>query len=633
MAFLGRSEPAGLAGSDLLQRERQSSPSVQRSDAARSIASNSLSARTISQDSVGRPIFNSKLASNLEQTVSLDAVINSLWRVGSQAGASARAAAPVVDAPRRAVGLASSDSTPKPGPQNRALSSPRFLAACCTPLQPSAAACLPSTSGSSAEATPAQAATEGPATVRTQAIYTAASGAENIVSSSAKHSAQLKRSRAAFETKSPGVLQDMTSSPAPSRPKQHGLPTVTKVAGRSPQKGTAANALGSLRAQLQAAARQTAAAAADEAECSSAQAPEDDAEHDVSKELRRAIAACNRLRDEMENMAVWGPAVGNLAAAVELEEPEEATPAPAAPLRMRRVSFNLPEPPLKPKVSTAPASTCFASVSPRKVAPWSRQQQPALSKRRPGSQSPHKPLRGSRLPGSPHHCWARPSAQATLHTAPPHLPAASHPARPPQDARDDHEAEEEEAGLLNLVRRLSYERPARLHKRARLSPGTPVPAKLAPAADMVEQELREAFMNSSLAQHWLAGEEWAALDYNGLVLSHTAASAHHAKHREVLERMTASKGQEAAEQLIEQLDREWQQLRSIRQRYASVPTAAQGAGGCGSTEPRQTPAKSILKRRSLGALREILSQMPVCEAEAGSASQAGDNMKALMSMA
>ena len=47
-----------------------------------------------------------------------------------------------------------------------------------------------------------------------------------------------------------------------------------------------------------------------------------------------------------------------------------------------------------------------------------------------------------------------------------------------QDARDDHEAEEEEAGLLNLVRRLSYERPARLHKRARLSPGTPVPAKL-----------------------------------------------------------------------------------------------------------------------------------------------------------
>ena len=55
----------------------------------------------------------------------------------------------------------------------------------------------------------------------------------------------------------------------------------------------------------------------------------------------------------------------------------------------------------------------------------------------------------------------------------------------------------------------------------------------APAADVVEQELREAFMNSSLAQHWLAGEEWAALDYNGLVLSHAAASAHHAKHREV----------------------------------------------------------------------------------------------------
>lgn len=50
---------------------------------------------------------------------------------------------------------------------------------------------------------------------------------------------------------------------------------------------------------------------------------------------------------------------------------------------------------------------------------------------------------------------------------------------------------------------------------------------------MVEQEFREAFMNSSLAQNWLAGEDWAALDYNGLVLSHAAASAHRAKHREV----------------------------------------------------------------------------------------------------
>lgn len=51
---------------------------------------------------------------------------------------------------------------------------------------------------------------------------------------------------------------------------------------------------------------------------------------------------------------------------------------------------------------------------------------------------------------------------------------------------------------------------------------------------MVEQEVREAYMNSTLAKHWLAGEDWAALDYNGLELSHAEASAHHAKNQEVM---------------------------------------------------------------------------------------------------
>ena len=53
-------------------------------------------------------------------------------------------------------------------------------------------------------------------------------------------------------------------------------------------------------------------------------------------------------------------------------------------------------------------------------------------------------------------------------------------------------------------------------------------------ADMVEQEVREAYMNSTLAKHWLAGEDWAALDYNGLELNHAAASAHQAKIKEVM---------------------------------------------------------------------------------------------------
>lgn len=51
---------------------------------------------------------------------------------------------------------------------------------------------------------------------------------------------------------------------------------------------------------------------------------------------------------------------------------------------------------------------------------------------------------------------------------------------------------------------------------------------------MVEQEVREAYMNSTLAKHWLAGEDWAALDYNGLELSHAAATVHQAQNQEVM---------------------------------------------------------------------------------------------------
>ena len=74
--------------------------------------------------------------------------------------------------------------------------------------------------------------------------------------------------------------------------------------------------------------------------------------------------------------------------------------------------------------------------------------------------------------------------------------------------------------------------------------------------------------------------------------------------------MTAVKGQAAATQLMEQLEKEWQQLMSMRQRYASVPAAAQGTQCSGSADHRQTPAKSILKRRSLGALHELQNQAP-----------------------
>lgn len=80
--------------------------------------------------------------------------------------------------------------------------------------------------------------------------------------------------------------------------------------------------------------------------------------------------------------------------------------------------------------------------------------------------------------------------------------------------------------------------------------------------------------------------------------------------------MAAAKGEAAAKQLMEQLEREWQQLKSIRQRYASAPAAP--SQGRHSAESVQTPTRSILKRRSMGALQETVNQLRFCEVPASS---------------
>lgn len=49
-------------------------------------------------------------------------------------------------------------------------------------------------------------------------------------------------------------------------------------------------------------------------------------------------------------------------------------------------------------------------------------------------------------------------------------------------------------------------------------------------ASTCRQEFREAFLNRKLVQSWRGGQQWAALDYHGLELSHSTASAHELAH-------------------------------------------------------------------------------------------------------
>ncbi|BDA40751.1 hypothetical protein COCOBI_01-4050 [Coccomyxa sp. Obi] len=500
---------------------------------------------------------------------------------------------PALNTLRTSVRPAYGDSTPRSCTQGCALSSPRTPASYVD--NPSAMA------DHKATRQPARMTAEA-----MRAICAKWSASEDIVSSQPRGTAEDVRVHAVSAAQSPGVLLDMASSPGSERSKQHPAeqpPAPAQAAIRTPHKVHAPRSLG---ARLRAAAREAAAAAIAEGSMSSmSKAREDEQERHQgsSGQLGRSGVLGKRLRDGTAVVTASREAeVGDLAAALELEE---ATPGPAAPLHLRRVSFNLPEPPCRPKGNSPSTGFCIHRVSPRKAAPWLRKQ--SGLKRRSGGASPHQALSGGRLlPGSPHHMWARLSAQATVHTAPAQLQAAGHATKPPQDVSDGLDGEE---GLLNLVRRLSYERPPRPAKRARLSTHPTPVLQEAPVADMVEQEVREAYMNSTLAKHWLAGHNWAALDYNGLELSHAAASAHQAKNQEVLERMTALKGQTAAAHLMEQLEKEWQQLMSMRQRYASASAAAQSTQCCASADPRQAPAKSILKRRSLGALHELQNQV------------------------
>lgn len=344
MALLEGLSPVGLSGSPLPQRSCGNALYChdESQGASRHAASDSPSATLISKGSTDAPSSAIRLALK-----AAGSIVSIPYRSDCQAAAAKKDVLLACCTPRRALGLASSNRTPRPQSRHHTSSSPHTLASCRTPIQTPVAVCTVSFFGTSAEAKPAQSTSGEAASMLGQATHAATaawSGAGCAVSATALR----KRIRVTSDAQSPEVLLEMTSSPASSRPKQHvakQLPTAAKEAVSSPQKALPPTTpQGGLRAQLQAAAKQAAAAATTGPWCSAAESaaesPEDDEEQacEVNRELRRAIVACKRLREEMENMSSWGPAVGDLAAAVELEEPEEETPVPPAPLRMRRVS-------------------------------------------------------------------------------------------------------------------------------------------------------------------------------------------------------------------------------------------------------------------------------------------------------
>lgn len=246
----------------------------------------------------------------------------------------------------RAVGrLAREDSVPESAPQKSApateQSSPCTPAPCrkppCSPTAVSTAQFY--RSPLKAKAAPQRAAAADPAVASAQVTPTAVLPRGVGAPKSILQCNTAQRSLSAATPAvggAPGVLSEMTSSPGPSALKQ--ASTVRQQRALEEFATLKApllklDALSSLRAQLQASAMQAASAAP---RVSAAPAPPADRRQPRSAEERPSIAAVGSKRPRS---AAEGPAaVGSLAAALELEEPEEATPARPPPPGTRRVS-------------------------------------------------------------------------------------------------------------------------------------------------------------------------------------------------------------------------------------------------------------------------------------------------------
>lgn len=160
--------------------------------------------------------------------------------------------------------------------------------------------------------------------------------------------------------------------------------------------------------------------------------------------------------------------------------------------------------------------------------------------------------------------------------------------------------------MVAIPRRIKYERPRR-------GPGgTPTrrPSPKEPPRPSAEQVFREAYINLKLSnklhEHRCA---WAQCDFDGGDVASRSHEEHLVVYKEVLfsavyaavhmpptqasQRLLAALGRDAAQAVLQQVDREWQQIKGIRRRTCGMPdTAACEAPGTASSSKK----RSILKR-------------------------------------
>ncbi|KAL4423969.1 hypothetical protein ABPG75_001270 [Micractinium tetrahymenae] len=144
--------------------------------------------------------------------------------------------------------------------------------------------------------------------------------------------------------------------------------------------------------------------------------------------------------------------------------------------------------------------------------------------------------------------------------------------------------------------------PRRLQQREGLRRRSLLPALPSPQGPaLLEQEVREAFMNAKLAGHLMAGEAWARLDMAGCEL--VPGGGHAEALAQLSSRLEQAQGPGAVRQLLEQLDTEWRHLKRLRQYATQGAAAAAAAAAAGEGEEAGPGAgggrpRGILKHRS-----------------------------------
>lgn len=87
------------------------------------------------------------------------------------------------------------------------------------------------------------------------------------------------------------------------------------------------------------------------------------------------------------------------------------------------------------------------------------------------------------------------------------------------------------------------------------------------ASDRVPPRLREVVLNSKLAECWKKGEHWAQLDIFGVELNHKIN--HEELMGDLITSMTSEMGEYSVNQLLTEIEEEWQHVKSVRQKYST----------------------------------------------------------------